>query len=92
MLSVVEAEPAARGIASTVLRDVYLVGTVDEAVEKQGAHPAASFVTPEGVLIQAAQQPGQHLFVVLRNSEVCRQLWPDVAQLIHGEERTTVYP
>ena len=30
--------------------------------------------------------------LVLRNSEVCRQLWPDVAQLIHGEERTTVYP
>ena len=54
LLSVVEAEPAARGIASTVLRDVYLVGTVDEAVEKQGAHPAASFVTPEGVLIGPA--------------------------------------
>ena len=29
---------------------------------------------------------------ILRNSEVCRQFWPDVAQLIHGEERTTVYP
>jgi chromosome segregation protein len=54
LLSVVEAEPAARGIASTVLRDVYLVSTVDEAVEKQGAHPAASFVTPEGVLIGPA--------------------------------------
>jgi hypothetical protein len=51
LLSVVEAEPAARGIASTVLRDVYLVGTVGEAVEKQGVHPAASFVTPEGVSI-----------------------------------------
>ena len=54
LLSVVEAEPAARGIASTILRDVYLVANVEEAVEKQAAHPAASFVTPEGVLIGPA--------------------------------------
>jgi chromosome segregation protein len=54
LLSVVEAEPAARGIASTVLRDVYLVETVEAAVEKQIAHPTASFVTPEGVLIGPA--------------------------------------
>jgi len=54
LLSVIEAEPAARGIASTVLRDVYLADTVDEAAEKQAAHPAASFVTPEGVLVGPA--------------------------------------
>ena len=54
LLSVVEAEPAARGIASTILRDVYLVATVAEAVEKQAAHPSSSFVTPEGVLIGPA--------------------------------------
>ena len=29
---------------------------------------------------------------VLRNSEVCRQIWPDVTQLIHGEKRAAVYP
>ncbi len=54
LLAAVEAEPAARGIASTVLRDVYLAETVDEAVEKQRRHRGASFVTPEGVLIGPA--------------------------------------
>jgi chromosome segregation protein len=54
LLSEVEAEPAARGIASTVLRDVYLAGTVEEAATKQEAHPRASFVTPEGVLVGPA--------------------------------------
>ena len=54
LLSVIEAEPAARGIASTVLRDVYLADTVEQAAEKQAAHPAASFVTPEGVLVGPA--------------------------------------
>ena len=54
LLSVVDAEPAARGIASTVLRDVYLVETVEEASRKQDAHPTASFVTPDGVLVGPA--------------------------------------
>ena len=54
LLSVVDADPAARGIASTVLRDVYLADSVDEASEKQRAYPAASFVTPEGVLVGPA--------------------------------------
>jgi chromosome segregation protein len=54
LLAAVEAEPAARGIASTVLRDVYLADTVDEASQKQRRHPGASFVTPEGVLIGPA--------------------------------------
>jgi chromosome segregation protein len=54
LLSVVEADPAARGIASTVLRDVYLADSVEAASEKQRAHPAASFVTPEGVLVGPA--------------------------------------
>ncbi len=54
LLSAVHAEPAARGIASTVLRDVYLAGDVQEAAEKQTQHPTASFVTPEGVLIGPA--------------------------------------
>ena len=54
MLSAVEAEPGARGIVSTVLRDVYIAGTVEEAAAKQAAHPNASFVTPEGVLVGPA--------------------------------------
>jgi len=54
LLSAVEADPAARGIVSTVLRDVYLAESLAEAAEKQTAHPQASFVTPEGVLIGPA--------------------------------------
>jgi chromosome segregation protein len=54
LLAAVDAEPAARGIVSTVLRDVYLASTVDDAAEKQAAHPDASFVTPEGVLVGPA--------------------------------------
>jgi chromosome segregation protein len=54
LLASVEAEPAARGIVSTVLRDVYLAPTVEEAAHKQDAHPRASFVTPEGVLVGPA--------------------------------------
>ena len=48
LLSAVDADPAARGIVSTVLRDVYLAGSIEEAAEKQAAHPGASFVTPDG--------------------------------------------
>lgn len=54
LLSAVDAEPVARGIVSTVLRDVYLASSVDEASKKQSAHPTASFVTPEGVLVGPA--------------------------------------
>jgi chromosome segregation protein len=54
LLSVVDAQPAARGIVSTVLRDVYLAETVGDAADKQRQHPNASFVTPEGVLVGPA--------------------------------------
>lgn len=54
LLSAVQAEPAARGIASTVLRDVYLAANVEEAAAKQAVHPTASFVTAEGVLVGPA--------------------------------------
>src|SRR5439155_52989 len=54
LLSVVHAEPAARGIVSTVLRDVYLAETVDEAVAMQREHDQSSFVTPDGLLIGPA--------------------------------------
>ena len=80
LLSVVEAEPAARGIASTVLRDVYLACTVDEAVAKQAAHPAASFVTPEGVL----DRPGGH-----PHREGSRRARPRDPRRAAGAGRTT---
>ena len=54
LLSAVDADPVARGIVSTVLRDVYLADDVAGAAEKQRAHPQASFVTPEGVLVGPA--------------------------------------
>ncbi len=54
LLSVVHAEPAARGIISTVLRDVYLADSVDEAVERQREQGQSSFVTPDGMLIGPA--------------------------------------
>jgi chromosome segregation protein len=54
LLSAVEADPAARGIVSTVLRDVYHASSIAEAAEKQAAHPRASFVTPDGTLVGPA--------------------------------------
>jgi chromosome segregation protein len=54
LLSAVEAHPAARGIVSTVLREVYVVGSIDEAAIKQAEHPRASFVAPDGTLIGPA--------------------------------------
>jgi chromosome segregation protein len=51
LLSAVRAEPAARGIVSTVLQGVYVAASIAEAAEKQTQHHAASFVTPEGVLV-----------------------------------------
>ncbi len=54
LLAAVDADPAARGIVSTVLRDVYVVDDVADAAAKQAAHPSASFVTPEGVLVGPA--------------------------------------
>jgi chromosome segregation protein len=54
LLSIVSADPIARGLASTVLRDVYLAGSLDEAVAKHDAHTTCVFVTKEGVLIGPA--------------------------------------
>ena len=54
LLSKVDAEPIARGIVSTVLRDVYLADSTEDAASKQAAHPRASFVTPDGTLVGPA--------------------------------------
>ncbi|HET7236146.1 MAG TPA: AAA family ATPase [Actinomycetota bacterium] len=54
LLSVVDADPSVRGLVSTVLRDIYLAETLEEAASKHAEHPKASFVTPEGVLVGPA--------------------------------------
>jgi chromosome segregation protein len=54
LLSIVSADPSARGLASTILRDIYLAGSLPEAVEKHHAHPKCAFVTGDGVLIGPA--------------------------------------
>jgi chromosome segregation protein len=54
LLSIVAADPSVRGLVSTVLRDIYLAETLEEAAAKHAKHPKASFVTPEGVLVGPA--------------------------------------
>lgn len=54
LLSIVTADPAARGLICTVLKDIYLADSLDEAVRKHAKHPKAAFVTPSGVLIGPA--------------------------------------
>ncbi|MGH2590948.1 MAG: hypothetical protein ACRDGW_09140, partial [Actinomycetota bacterium] len=54
LLSIVDADPSVRGLVTTVLTDIYLAQTIDEAAEKHRKHPKASFVTPEGVLVGPA--------------------------------------
>ncbi|MGH2658428.1 MAG: hypothetical protein ACRDHS_01890, partial [Actinomycetota bacterium] len=54
LLSLVSADPAARGLVCTVLKDVYLAESLEEAAEKHRRHPKAAFVTREGVLVGTA--------------------------------------
>jgi chromosome segregation protein len=54
LLSIVDADPSVRGLVTTVLADVYLADTLDEAADKHAKHPKSSFVTPEGVLLGPA--------------------------------------
>ena len=54
LLSIVDANPSVRGLVTTVLTDIYLAGSLDEAVVKHHEHPRASFVTREGVLLGPA--------------------------------------
>ncbi|HEU4356020.1 MAG TPA: AAA family ATPase [Actinomycetota bacterium] len=54
LLSIVEADPSVRGLVTTLLRDVYLADTVEEAAEKHARHPKAGFVTRDGVLVAPA--------------------------------------
>jgi chromosome segregation protein len=54
LLSIVAADPAARGLVCTVLKDIYLADSVKEAAEKHERHPKAAFVTRDGVLVGPA--------------------------------------
>src|SRR6185436_1882226 len=54
LLSIVDADPSVRGLVSTLLRDIYLAETLEEAAAKHAEHPRASFVTPDGVLVGPA--------------------------------------
>ncbi len=54
LLSLVTVDPLVRGLICTVLKDVYVAGSVDEASWKHRRHPKAAFVTSEGVLIGQA--------------------------------------
>jgi chromosome segregation protein len=54
LLSIVSADPAARGLVSTVLKDIYIAGSLEEAVRKHRIHPTCAFVTADGVLIGPA--------------------------------------
>src|SRR5262245_7098102 len=51
LLSIVDADPTVRGLVSTLLRDVYLADSIEEAAAKHAQHPKASFVTRDGVLL-----------------------------------------
>jgi chromosome segregation protein len=54
LLSFVTVDPSARGLICTLLKDVYVAASVEEAVAKHRSHPKAAFVTRDGVLIGQA--------------------------------------
>jgi chromosome segregation protein len=51
LLSVVRPDPRVSGVVAAALRHVYLAGDPEEALAKHLRFPAASFVTPDGVLV-----------------------------------------
>jgi chromosome segregation protein len=54
LLSLVTVDGSARGLICTLLKDVYVAGSIEEAVAKHRRHPKAAFVTRDGVLIGQA--------------------------------------
>jgi chromosome segregation protein len=54
LLSLLGVDGSARGLICTLLKDVYVAGSIDEAVHKHRQHPKASFVTRDGVLVGQA--------------------------------------
>ncbi len=54
LASVVRADPRAEGAVAAALRHIYLAKNQREALDKHSRHPAASFVTTDGVLVGPA--------------------------------------
>jgi len=85
LLSIVQADATVRGLVSTVLKDIYLAESLEEAVAKQAAHPKASFVTPDGVLLgPAVIRTTQE--VDSRAEEIRRELAVLERDLAHGRQ------
>ncbi len=74
LLSVVEADPRVKGLACTVLRDVYVADSLEEATAKRRAYPRASFVTTEGTMIGPA-----FIQTATGDGGRARALYPDLA-------------
>jgi chromosome segregation protein len=51
VLSLVRSDPRVAGVVAAALRHVYLASDPEEALAKHRRFPAASFVTPDGVLV-----------------------------------------
>ncbi len=89
LLSTVAADPPARGLVSTVLRDIYLAADIAEAAEKHRSNPKASFVTPEGVLV------GQAVIHTAREADVrAREIRDELSVIAHdlSAARTALRP
>jgi chromosome segregation protein len=54
LLSLIAVDGSARGLICTLLKDVYVAGSIGEAVDKHRRHPKAAFVTREGVMVGQA--------------------------------------
>jgi chromosome segregation protein len=80
LLSVLRAEPEAEPTVRSLLRHVYLARDAKDAVAKHRRHPAASFVTAEGVLVgpamvRTAPTPTEDQIATARqHAEVTRDL------------------
>jgi chromosome segregation protein len=89
LLGVVDADASVRGLVTTVLSDIYLAETLDEATENHRQHPKASFVTPDGVLLGPALIRTTSS-ADSRAAEIRREL--NVVEHDHARARATVAP
>src|SRR5438034_976997 len=81
LLSIVSADPAARGLVSTVLKDIYIANSLEEAVAKHRTHPKCAFVTADGVLI------GPAFIRTAASTSRGDEIAHEVARLEHGFAR-----
>jgi chromosome segregation protein len=74
LLDAVDPEPRVARLVETALRHVYLATDPDDALRRHRAHPEASFVTPEGILVgrrvvRTAPAPGRAAEALRREEE-----------------------